>query len=142
MKAFFVQCLSATSQVMLAGMCTGLWAEHGAKPFKCLSRPSTLFLCSCGALFHFTSNYFNPVIAPTVPGLTVHRVIAAGETNLSGNVDTSAATEASSACPLPLGLCSSGLCDFHWVIWPKIRCQGISQHSYLKCLMPLDFLVD
>lgn len=124
-KTSFVQCLKATSEVMLAGMCTGLWAEHGAKPFKCLIRPSMLFPSSCGALFHSTSNYFSPVIAPTVPGLTVHRVIAAGEMNLSGNVDTSAATGASSACPLPLGLCSSGLCELHWVIGPKLRCQGI-----------------
>lgn len=51
------------------------WSEA----FKCLLiRPSTLFLRSRGALFHSTSNYFNPVIAPTAPGLTVLRVTLLG----------------------------------------------------------------
>lgn len=131
----------------LARRFTGLWMECRVKPFKGrLIRPSTLFPCSCHILFYSASNYYNPGIAQRAPGLTVPETLAAGETNVSGGVDTSAAAGDSSACFPPSGLCSSGLCELHWLYCAKNKmsrdCTVQScQHFHLKGLIHLDFLV-
>lgn len=65
---------------------------------------------------------------------------------MSGGVDTSAATGASSACLPPPGLCSSGLCELRWLYCAKNKmsrdCLYSCQHFHLKGLIPLDFLGD
>lgn len=120
MKAFVVQWLNAPPEARLARRFPGLWTECGVKQFKgVVIRPSTLFSHSRHVLFHSTSNYYNPVISQRAPGLTVPEMLAAGETNVSGGVDTSAATGDSSACLPPPDLCSSGLCELHWLYCAK-----------------------
>lgn len=120
----------------LARSFTGLRTEYGVKPFKCLLiRPSTFFPRSRRALFHSTSNYFNPVIAQRAPGLTVRR-----DTGCWGDecVDTSVATGVSSACLPPLGLCSSGLYELCWLYCAKNKtsrdCLYSCQQFHLKGL--------